>query len=260
MMDPFTFIRSTTNLRTAVLTMLTWCLVSPARAGESVTGVMAMSAVETFPAPCATSADSTLTFSVWPMPYGVADLTRSAVTLSTTLGTFGIVGVASSSWVDLSCQGAEYWRVTSAYRLGAAASVRWMQAAGFPSLMEGRVRLHAAADLDSLWTIGIGVDDLLYTATADVAPQRLLRLGAAFRGNVTFSADLVLGPQDQTTIILCSRFSPINVLDVRLSIRTEPLTASLAVRTDLPSLTPIIITFDHVQHLGLRSSLSVALP
>lgn len=243
-----------------LLTLLHWCLVSPALGSDSVTGTTTLNAQEAFDAPCSSVRDSVVTFGIWPAPYGITEASRGTVALTTPFGSFGLIGSAHRGWIDLQPSWSEQWHVTTAYRVGATASVRWMQADGFPSHLEGRLRLHAAADIDSTWAVGIGVDDLFYSSTFDAEPMRALRMGLAYRRTFTVAGDLSLGRATSSYIQL-TFLTPISdhILG-RVTIRSEPLTVSAAVRLDDVVDIPITIRADHIQHVGLRTMLVVEIP
>jgi hypothetical protein len=239
-----------------LLTLPYWLLVQPlASAGESVTGVMSLSVVDALDCPATVLRDTAWTFAVQPAPYGITSLSRATVAVPTVFGTYAVSGVASSSWVDLSVKGAAHWRVTNSYHLGVAGTVRRMQAEGFASHWTGTVSLHATSDIDSVWTIGVGVDDLLFDAVG-----RTLRLGVAHTDVVTMSIDLNLAPTLPSFLSVGLLAEPFPDLTMRLTIRTSPLTTSLAARCSLLPSVPFIVQFDHVQHVGLRTTLIVELP
>lgn len=239
-----------------LLTLPYWLLVQPpASAGESITGVMSLSALDALDCPATVLRDTAWTFAVQPAPYGITTLSRATVAVPTAFGTYAVSGVASPSWVDLSVKGAAHWRVTNSYRIGAAGTLRYMQAEGFASLWRGSLSLHATSNIDSVWTIGVGVDDLVFDAT-----DRTLRLGVARRDVVTMSIDLHLSPTLPSFLSVGLLAEPYPDITMRLTIRTSPLTTSLAARCSLLPSVPFIVQFDHVQHVGLRTTLIVELP
>lgn len=135
-----------------------------------------------------------------------------------------------------------------------------MQADGFPSHLEGRLRLHAAADIDSAWTVGVGVDDLLYSSSFDAEPIRALRMGAAYQRTFTVACDISLG-RAMSSFLQLTFVTPISEnVRCRVSIRSEPLTVSAAVRLDDLVSIPVTISADHIQHVGLRTMLVVEVP
>lgn len=135
-----------------------------------------------------------------------------------------------------------------------------MQANGFPSHLEGRLRLHAAADIDSAWVVGIGVDDLYYASTFEAEPLRALRIGLAFQRSFTVACDVALGSDVRSYIQLTFLTSIDTTVTFRISIRSEPLTTSIAVRLDDVVSVPITINAEYIQHVGLRSMLAVEFP
>lgn len=220
-----------------------------------MTGVMSLSAMDVLDSPATVLQDTAWTFAVQPAPYGLLSLTQAAVAVPTPFGTYAVQGVASPSWIDLSLKGAAHWRVTNSYHIGAAARFRWMSAAGFASHWRGTVSIHATSDIDSVWTIGIGVDDLLWDAT-----ERTLRLGLSRADVVSVALDLHLSPVLPSFLSVGLLVEPFPDLTMRLTIRTSPLTTSLAARCSLLPSVPFIVQFDHVQHVGLRTQLIVEIP
>lgn len=256
------------KLRTFTLTMLTvlTCdVVAGAQTdGSSVTGMTSLGLAGNIDHP-ATLADvqvQTLELGVSPGPYGLWDLTMADVyaavgdTLHPTIA--GLRGMAGHLWYELRGTVGRSWALADGADVGLTTSVgvdggadlerRWWL------LLSGGLRWH----VDTLWTIGVTLSDVLTLGRSPSQNQRLtMGVGLRCTDGVDVTVDTSVDPLAGFGVLLGARMDVHSRLTVRCTLRSHPTTISAGIRCDVAAATSVVFDVGVVRDLGSRTRIGV---
>lgn len=172
---------------------------------------------------------------------------------------FALEGMASESWLDLTALGSHAWSLTDKFNIGVSGNMRAFGAQNFRVLWEGGLDAQSTIDLDTTWTLGMGIENLISASTADVILPRTVRIGAAFKTSVTIAMDLIAATNAEPGLQLSALASLNNNINFRARVLSAPFIISLDVQLHQDDFV-ITLLFDHHTAIGSSIGCVVELP
>lgn len=171
-----------------------------------------------------------------------------------------ISGSVGGGWHDVTLHGLARWDVTTSFALGAVIRLRWQGASGFASTVGVGSTIHALATIDDAWSLAAAINDGASIGTWREPLPTSLILSVGRTGTVNVSASMIIVPSLNAAAVLSAMTEVSDLITLRGSLRTEPLSALFAARVAHESIVPVTIELTYVRGPGITTSIIVEIP
>jgi hypothetical protein len=196
-----------------------------------------------------------LAVGAWPAPYGIVALSRGTLGVPL-LGSYVMLGGGSGGgWTQVEVCGLRSFQVTEVFQVGAVAGLGWASAKGFSSRTSASIGVQGRVLLDSVWTLGMAVDNLVFLSSWRGPPPRSVRIGCSWTGACVLAADVLLRTASPAALLLSAMVPLADEVMVRAAVLTEPIGVEMSVRLSTVGFGRITAVLGTMLESGFTSGL-----
>lgn len=254
-----------TNIRTLVLTFIVMNAVHvQSQPSADPTGVTSLIAAENSNWPAIIGDSTTVGLLVDVAPYGHAQLSKSSLSLflPQIRSSAQASGRVAAEWSDIKASISHALSITPQFQCGLQLSGGFQGAPGFASTVWGALDIQVSAQLLDVVALTAVIQDIAGTkslASVGTLSKRAFFIGIGWTEYFPMSATISLQPENVFSVGLQSVFPLYKGILSRLAVSTQPLSGSVALLISDSSIPSMMVQFELVGTLGIRTTLGIQL-